>query len=154
MADVGNERQRVALEKLLGPGRLDLVSGLIGQAPPTKDVVFPAAIDADYAPNAMIVRHQHHVRGPEYVDDRELRRTIHRVDAPGFEAAQPPDNRTGIRNGARDNFAHVAGRAAAIQGGVAIGDEMVLVEHGPASFDSARPDEIMPLRTSYSPMHN
>src|SRR5258706_8893199 len=78
----------------------------------------------------MIVRHDHHVWRPEYVDDGEFRRAVQRLDATRFELAESVDDVCRVRHRARHDLAHVAGGAIAIKSCAAIGDELVLVEHG------------------------
>src|SRR5688572_17050912 len=63
--------QRFSVPRAQSPcaGGLDFVWGSF-HAPP-KDIVLPARVNADHGPHSMIVRHDHHSRRPNYVDDGE-----------------------------------------------------------------------------------
>src|SRR6478609_11763755 len=69
MDDISTQRLGVCRAQSLCASGLDFVWRSF-HAPP-KHIVLPARIDADDGPHSMIVRHDHHPRRPNHVDDGE-----------------------------------------------------------------------------------
>ncbi len=78
----------------------------------------------------MVVRLERHVRRPDEIEDRQVRRVVELADAGAIGLADIAHEGGGIGDGALDDFAHGDVGGVGRQGGAAVGDELVEFEHG------------------------
>ena len=89
--------------------RLNSTVRIALDAPP-EDVVLPAGVQANHRPHSMVVGHDRHCRGPDHVEDCQIRRVIKLLELGTLRFAQSPQNAGRIGYCAGDNF---IGRACA-----------------------------------------
>jgi hypothetical protein len=122
------KRLRVTHAQGAGTSRLNLTVRIALDAPP-KDIVLPTRIEANHRPHSMVVRHHRHCRGPDHVEDGQIRCVIELLKLGTLGFAQSPENACRIGYCAGDNFMDEFVGAIRSLRRTAIGDELIQIEH-------------------------
>jgi len=128
MNDIVSKRLRVTDAQGACASRSNPTVGIALDAPP-EDVVLAAGVQANHRPHSMVVRHYRHCRGPDDVEDCQIRRVIKLLELGTPRFAQSPQNATRIGYCTNDNLLDELVRAIRGKRGTAFGDELIQIEH-------------------------